>query len=827
MTVRPDDRRPWLLAGLLTAAAAGLAALLPSQGALAGGVALPWWALGIAYLLAGILGVHIGLGRHAHTITLSEVPLVLGLVAASPASLIAGGLAGTALSLTLYRRQRPVKVAFNLAVFVIEVEVAVIVMRAALGGHPIGSAIGWGATLAGTLTASLVSTLLVAVAMSVATRRRRLAELPVVLGVALSATAINTLLGLGGLDLVEHDPRAVFVLVLPIAALAVAYRSYLGERQKHVRVRLLYESSRALHRSRGVDVSILTLLSRARQMFNAEVAELILLPTSSSEAVRRCILGPGDEERMVVTGVEGDDPAAQIRSGGPAVLLDRVGDGVLARRGYRDGLAVSISGDGGATGTLIVANRRDAVSSFGRDDLELLEAFAGPASVSLDNGRLQAELEYRAFHDSLTCLPNRALLTQRIQGALGNRGPQRCAVLLLDVDDFKTVNDTLGHPAGDQLLIGVAGRLAGCLRPGDTPARLGGDEFAVMLGCVESSDQAVCIADRILEALRSPFTVCGCEVTVRASIGVVVDNPGVATVDDLLSSADLAMYRAKAQGKNRCVVFEPLMQVEVLARHQLRSDLERALRDGNLEVHYQPIVSLQTGEVTAAEALVRWTHGVRGPVGPDEFIPLAEETGLVVPLGYFVLDQACGQLARWSAQLPRLQLSVNLSGRQLQAPGVVAEVARIVALHAIDPRRITLEVTEHVMVNDGVALAALEELRNLGVLIAVDDFGTGYSSLSCLGELPIDILKIAKPFVDRLARSDDDRALAMTIVGLAGSLRLDTVAEGIERPDQAEALRDGGCTGGQGFLFSRAVPAAEFLERATPRRSSSALSLAG
>jgi diguanylate cyclase (GGDEF)-like protein len=820
--------RVWLLTAGLGGAAIGYLTVLPSQAVVGHGTALPWWSLAIAYCLAGVLGVHVRLRRHAHTITLGEVPLVLGLLAASPAALIAGGLVGTALSLTVYRRQSPVKVAFNLALFLVEVDVAITVMRAVLGGRAVESASGWVATLAATLTASVVSTLLVAVAMAVASNRHRFADLPLTLGLALPATLLNTVLGLAGLDVVEHQPLAGFILLIPVVALAVAYRSYLGERQKHVRVRLLYETSRALHRSRGVEVSITTLLGKAREMFNAEVAELILLPTSSTDVARRCTLGPGDDATLAIGGVEGDDPAAQIRNGGPAVLLDRDDpDGILARRGLRDGMAVSISGEGGATGTLIVANRLDSVSVFGRDDLELLEAFAGPASVSLDNGRLQGELEYRAFHDSLTGLPNRALLTQRLQASLVRRRSRSCGILLLDVDDFKAVNDTLGHPAGDQLLIAIAQRLTACLRPGDLPARLGGDEFAVMLDCVDGPEHAMGVAERVLDALRTPFTVSGCDVTAHASIGVVVDHPGVVTVDDLLSSADLAMYRAKARGRNRCVLFEPLMQVEVLARHQLRADLERAVREGGLEVHYQPIVSLQTGAVTGAEALVRWTHPVRGAIGPDEFIPLAEETGLVVPLGCLVLDQACGQLARWSPQLPDLELNVNLSGRQLQAPGIVDEVAGILDRHGIEPRRLTLEVTERAMVDGDDALAALAELRRLGVQIAVDDFGTGFSSLSCLGDLPIDMLKIAKPFVDRLARSDDGRALALTIVGLATSLRLDTVAEGIERPDQAEALRAGGCGGGQGFLFSRALTGDDFLEQVAAPRPPSALSLAG
>lgn len=378
------------------------------------------------------------------------------------------------------------------------------------------------------------------------------------------------------------------------------------------------------------------------------------------------------------------------------------------------------------------------------------------------------------------------------------------------------MNDTLGHPAGDELLVGVADRLSATVGPRDLAVRLGGDEFAVVVVDVEGVPAARMLAERVLEALRTPLTLSTCRVAVRASIGIAMADETAVTVDDLVSRADVAMYRAKEKGKNRCVVFEELMQIEVLARHHLRADLEQAVEQRAFEVHYQPIVALQTGQVTSAEALIRWTHDIRGAVPPDEFIPLAEETGLIVPLGRFVLDEACRQLKAWGSTFPTLHMSVNVSARQLQDPDVVASFAEIFARHRIDPTSIALEVTERVMVEDEVALGALRDLHRLGVRISVDDFGTGYSSLSCLGELPIDVLKIAKPFVDKLARTGDDRALAITIVNLAESLRLDTVAEGIERPDQAEALRRAGCRHGQGYLFSRAMPPDLFVQRLTP-----------
>ena len=802
-------------------------AVLCTRHSVAGAAVVPWWGLAIAYFLSGVLVAHITFRNQAYTLTLGEVALVIGLVSSSPAALIAGGLTGTAVSLILVRRQQPMKVIFNLATFLAEADVAILVMTALVGGHGVNSGAGWLAALGGTVAASAVGQIMVSVIVLTSARALLLKPVLRTFAFMLLAAVLNTVLGLSGVHVAGTDPQLAALLLIPCAVLAAAYRSYLSERRKHTRVRLLFEASAALQRSRGVDASITTLLSRAREMFNAEIADLCLLPADGCGPWRRFSLGP--HEGPVTMATVGPGEAGDPRLPGTAVLLRR-GDpvGPLQVRGLRDGMAVSISGEGGVGGCLTVANRRDTVTSFDHGDLELLEAFAGPASVALENGRLEAELEDQAFHDSLTGLPNRALLAQRLQASMMHGPRERFAVLLLDIDDFKTVNDTLGHAAGDQLLVAIAQRLSECLSPADTVARLGGDEFAVLLDATATVDQATVVADRVLDVLGRPFRVANCDVALHASIGVVVDNLSATGVDDLLSSADIAMYRAKAQGKNRRVVFEPLMHAEVMARHQLRLDLERALIERQLHLRYQPIVSLDTGEVTGAEALVRWNHPTRGPIGPDEFIPLAEETGLIVPLGRFVLDEACRQLVAWRPSLPMLRLNVNVSPRQLQDPDILDDVVRIFADHRIDASQVTLEVTERVMVEGDSALDTLRELRALGVQIAVDDFGTGYSSLSCLRDLPIDVLKIAKPFVDRLGRTEDDRALVTSVVGVAHSLRLGTVAEGIERPDQAEMLRSAGCRGGQGFLFSRALLPAEFLARVSgPPSTPSILSIAG
>ncbi len=695
-----------LVTGAVTLAGITVAAeVLHTHRSVVGSTAIPWWGVAVAYFLSGVFVAHVTFRNQAYTLTLGEVALVLGLVAASPTALIAGGLAGTALALTVVRRQQPLKVVFNLATFLVEAGVAVLVMQALLGGHRVSSGTGWMAAVGGTVAASALGQVMVAVIVLTSAGGLSLTPMLRTFAFMMIAAVLNTVLGLCALQVAARDPALAALLLIPCAVLAAAYRSYLSERHKHGTVRQLFEASAALHRSHGVDGSITTLLARAQEMFNAEVAELTLHSRNHNGPGRRYTLGPHDGP--VLTVVEPSTPDDHPASGRATLLQRPEADCSLQERGLRDGMTVPISGGSGLSGRLTVANRRDMVSSFDRGDLALLEAFAGPASVALENGRLEAELEAQAFHDSLTGLANRVLLAQRLQALISHDRRDGFAVLLLDVDDFKAVNDTLGHAAGDQLLVAIAGRLGDCVSATDTVARLGGDEFALLVDVTAGAGRATAIADRVLESLGRPFRIANCEVSVHVSIGMVVDGATATSVDDLLSSADIAMYRAKAQGKNCRVLFEPLMHAEVMARHQLRLDLEHALTEDQLHVVYQPIVSLESGEVTGAEALVRWNHPTRGPIGPDEFIPLAEETGLIVPLGRFVLNEACAQMMAWRPFLPGLRINVNVSPRQLQDPDVVAEVESVFAAHGVLAGDITLEVTERVMVEGKSALATL------------------------------------------------------------------------------------------------------------------------
>ena len=426
-----------------------------------------------------------------------------------------------------------------------------------------------------------------------------------------------------------------------------------------------------------------------------------------------------------------------------------------------------------------------------------------------DRRRLEEQLTHQAFHDPLTGLANRALFRDRVSHALAlaQRRGSPVTVLFLDLDDFKTVNDSLGHAEGDRLLIAVAERFLACARTADTVARLGGDEFAIL---IEGADGREGLPDRLAAAMSHPFTLSGNQMRVTASIGVASASAGD-SADDLLRNADMAMYAAKRHGKGHAETYQSRMYADIRERLDLESALRAAIERQELTLFYQPIVNLQSGAIYGMEALLRWEHPQFGRLLPQHFVPLAEETGLIVQLGSWVLGEACRQLQVWRAAYPQLPLavSVNISGRQLQGAGLTQALRQTLASSGVEPSSVVLEITESVLMQetDGV-LERLQQLKGLGVRLAIDDFGTGYSSLSYLQRFPIDILKIAKPFVEEVGQGADRSALARAIVGLGDTLKLQTIAEGIERAEQRAALIELGCTLGQGYHFWPALPAA-------------------
>jgi diguanylate cyclase (GGDEF)-like protein/PAS domain S-box-containing protein len=440
--------------------------------------------------------------------------------------------------------------------------------------------------------------------------------------------------------------------------------------------------------------------------------------------------------------------------------------------------------------------------------------------------QLQAQLQHNAFHDALTGLANRALFADRLEHALArtDRLATPVAVLFVDLDDFKAVNDGAGHSAGDELLVAVADRLRGVLRPSDTIARLGGDEFAVLIEDGADPARTAATADRLLAALSEPFAAGGADEQVRvtASVGIATGAAGQHDAAELLRHADVAMYAAKEAGKGRSAVFAPDMDSAIIGQLQLKAELARAVERGEFIVHYQPTVELETGRLAGVEALVRWQHPDRGLVPPLDFIPLAEQTGLIVPIGRFVLREACAQMSAWQRDyttVPPLTVSVNLSARELDEPGLVGSVRAALEDAQLDPAHLVLEITESLLLVDlPTTVGTLLELRALGVRLAVDDFGTGYSSLAYLENLPVDILKIDKSFVDRIADPHDglpadgdsgaQRSVMVSAISqLAHALSLEMVAEGIESPEQVTILRGLACQYGQGYYFARPLTA--------------------
>jgi diguanylate cyclase (GGDEF)-like protein/PAS domain S-box-containing protein len=420
---------------------------------------------------------------------------------------------------------------------------------------------------------------------------------------------------------------------------------------------------------------------------------------------------------------------------------------------------------------------------------------------------LEEKLIHQAFHDSLTSLPNRLAFRMSLDHALHAEGERKIAVMFLDLDDFKTINDTLGHQVGDQVLTAVGARIASTLRPGDTVARLGGDEFAVLLQNMEDERTAARVADRIISRLASPFSIGGRELSVRASVGIAGLVSGREAADDLVRNADVAMYIAKARGKARTVEYEASLAETALESMELEHELADAIEAGQLVVHYQPVIMLESGTVHSLEALVRWNHPQRGLLYPAQFVKLAERNGDIVKLGRWVLRQAAREARRWQVRYPAnppLQVSVNLSAAQVQDQGLLQDVLDALDAAGLDPQSLILELTESVRMADVETVKqTVQGLRSHGIRLAMDDFGTGFASVGRLRDFPVDIVKIDRSFVAGMGASPVDGAVLRSMIGLAGNLGLLTIAEGIERPEQFAGLNAMGCQAGQGFYIAR------------------------
>jgi diguanylate cyclase (GGDEF)-like protein len=812
-------RTAWLVTALLALACALLPTALAEPASPALGVAVPftlrWWQLAPLFALAELLVVHVEIDRDAHTFSMSEVPFVLGLLFAEPVHLVAARLLGTAIVLLLHERQALAKVTFNLSVFLAESALALAVLHALGGRHGVVDGVAWASAMTAVGAAGLLGT--VAVWSVIRCRGGRADAGPLLATAGITAAGNGSLAGVAAV-LISAHPWALVPLFAVGAVLLTAYRGYTRLSRRYAGLDLLYEFTRLTSGAARPEQAITGVLDEARRLLRTETAVAILPRPDGATPVR--VTSPPDSpgvalpdalEELIV--VRGETVVA------PRTTRDPARRAMLTAMGVRDLLAAPLVSGGVLIGTLLVTDRMGDVSTFDADDARLFTTLAAQAGVSLENARLIEQLddaararEYEALHDALTGLPNRLLFSRTLAETLTRtrRAGSAFAVLLLDLDQFKEVNDTLGHPVGDALLVEVARRLRTEVGDRGLVARLGGDEFAVLLPDLSDPAEAVDIARRVHARVTAPARPSALLLEIGASIGVAVhpadgDDPAI-----LLQRADVAMYAAK-RTRDRVTRFDPELHGSSPVRLRLAGEMRQALESGELEVHYQPIARVTDECVRTAEALVRWNHPELGVLTPEEFIPIAERTGLVGPLTMHVLDRSLAQCRAWLNAGLDLRVAVNLSVPVLLDVEWPAKVLGALRRHRVPADRLTFEITETGIMSDPQhVIAVLDELAAAGILISIDDFGTGYSSLSYLQRLPVHEIKIDKSFVLPMASDPTTARLVRSVVDLARALGLVVIAEGVEDQRTLDELSEMDCDRLQGFLLSRPLPADEF-----------------
>jgi diguanylate cyclase (GGDEF)-like protein len=830
--LRPAPRRArnrlvlWLLTAAVWGAGFGLYTTgVQGLGALPGPVSIPWWLFVVAFAGTEIAVVHLHFRHSTQTFSLSEVPLVIGLFFLSPPLLFLARMLGGGTALYLQWRRLSIKLLFNLGVFAVETAAAIALFRFALGAAPpTGGRARLAAFTAAVLT-GMMATVLVAVASSLHDIKLQRKVWTRMLLTGVVAFTANASLGLVAVTVLQVAVSAVSYLVIVVVLVFVAYRAYSTIHRRNEDLELLYDFTRAVGGALHVDSVGLRLLVRARDLLRAEHAELILANIDGAGGTARLCLtddgrleqipDPADERELRTAAFSGD---SVVMARGTKDLAQRA---YLDRVGHKDVVAVALRPDDstaqhpGVTGTLLVANRLGDVITFTGEDVRLLETLANHASVALANGRLvdrlydqAAEREHEALHDAETGLPNRTMFQQQLTETITAPGA-KAAVLLMDLNNFKDVNDTLGHQAGDKLLRDIAGRLQRALDGTGMVARLGGDEFAVLLPGVGGELAAKTVAHEVLTVLEQHTTIEGVRVDIGASIGITLCPVHGREATTLLRRADVAMYSAKSS-HSAIEVYNSERDYHSPERLALVGELRSTLERGELRVAYQPKADLRTGRVVGVEALARWNHPQHGFVPPEEFVGVAERSGLIQPLTRHVLRTALTQCRLWRLGGLSLNVSVNISARSL-LPDLPREIARILGETGVSAATLTLEITESsIMADPERTNQVLQELSSMGVHISIDDFGTGYSSLSHLKRLPVDEIKIDKSFVLGMSRDDGDAAIVRSTVDLGRNLGLRVVAEGIEDAATWTALTTMGCDMAQGFYLTPPVSPTEF-----------------
>jgi diguanylate cyclase (GGDEF)-like protein len=776
-------------------------------------------ALATMFAAAEVFVVHVQLKKEAVSFSLSEIPLVLGLFFAPVQSLLLGQLLGATFALAIFRRQTPVKLAFNLTLFTLEKCIAIVVFRSIVVlGDPLGAA-GWLGAFAATHLVDIVASCMVTAVISLTEGRPT--ELPRIFGVGTLTTFTNTCVALVGVTVVWERPTSAWLLVALVVVIGLAYRAHAIVQRRHESLQVLYESTRVAHTSLETGSMLILLLEQARQMFRAEVAEVTLFAKDGEPALRTR-RGPDDQasvmEPVYLDPVHG--LWARVAAEGQAVLLPRpIRNPQLKAhfedRGLRDVMEAPLLGEAGVFGTMLVANRLGDLNTFDEDDLKMFETLVNHAGVSLENGRLVDSLREKAeenarlaLHDVLTALPNRALFHASVEQAvaLAARESRSFSVVLMDLNRFKEVNDTLGHHNGDRLLKEIAHRLRNGLRESDLVARLGGDEFAILLPDVGDEESGAIAAHKILRSLEAPFELQEVTLDVGASLGIAIYPRDGMDADTLLQKADVAMYLAK-ESHAGFEMYSHERDSYSPDRLSLGAELRSAIENEELSLVFQPKVNLVSGLIEGFEALARWHHPRHGFVPPQEFIPLAEGTGLIKPMTSLVLNAALRRCAAWEQQGEALAVWVNVSARSLLDCSFPNEVARLLKKWRVKASSLGLEITESsIMADPDRSRDVLSELSKMGVSLSIDDFGTGYSSLSHLKRLSVDEIKIDRSFVMGMARDENDAVIVRSTIELGHNLGLRVVAEGVESQDDLDRLLGWGCDTVQGYYLSRPLP---------------------
>ncbi len=772
---------------------------------------LPWVVMIAVSAVAELSHFAVRYRNDSQTFALGEISYALGVVFYPPKQFLVASAIGLTL-VFLHRRAPATRLVFNVASTILASCIVIATTRAIAGPDAHTNSLRlWFGFILGAAIACPVQAALVGMVRSIAEKRvAALTEAPkVVFFSELNSIAVASM-GVLIAIVLSVAPAVAVVGLLPLGLLYIAFSELVREHTRRSNIEFLYETAQNIHNTPDIEQALTGLLERSLISFRAEFGAVLLRRPDSSQWMSFCVGKTSGgitnlDEAPRWTPPPGTAIVATCDSatGAESKLVDQLNASQI--------LVSTLMVENEEYGLLILADRGANDAAFTGHDRHLFELLANQVAIGVENShlerslgvltRLEEEVRYQVNHDALTGLANRVMLDDFLRQTNGSDR----AILLIDLDDFKVINDSLGHAAGDDVLTEVSSRLRKAVRSDDLVARLGGDEFAIVLGAMATHERAVEAAERISATMALPMDVCGRQVHVRASVGVAVATAGIA-LEELLRSADVAMYQAKKAGKGQHRVFEPGMDDSARARLQIITGLESAAKNNELVVEYQPIVDLTALTTVAVEALLRWNHPELGRLGPDRFIPFAEESGTIGAIGNWTLERACNDIVPMTNELGvPLELHVNVSPQQIVAADFVYTVTSILARTGLDPARLVLEITEKTaLVDSSAVIDNVVALRAHSIQLALDDFGTGYSSLAAAHSFPLDLIKIDQLFV-RAITAQSEASLVRAILAMADSLALSPVAEGIETRDQLQKLVELGCPFGQGYFFSKAL----------------------